>query len=70
MTLDKNQLKNGIKAAFDQAKQQDKPDDAAVKLIDLLTDAIETYVKSAEVAGVKVTVQNTTGTQAGSVKLS
>ena len=70
MALNKTKLASDIQAAFDQAKQQATPDDAAKKLVGLLADAIEAYVKSGEVTGITVNVQNTTGTQTAPVKLT
>ena len=70
MALNDTKLQADIKLAFDTAATMQQPPQQAAKLIELLTAAIVTYVKSAEVAGVSVTVTNNTGTQSGSVKLS
>jgi hypothetical protein len=70
MALDKDKLKADIQTAFDQAKQQKTADAAASTLVSLLTEAVASYVQSAEVGGITVAIQNNTGTQTAPVKLS
>lgn len=70
MALDDQKLHDDIKKAFDTAATFTVPAEQASHLIDLLKAAIATYVRSAEVSGITVTVANTTGTQSGPVKLS
>ncbi len=84
MALDKNQLAAAIKAAFDAAQAAEKADAESSdqfmqrigKLVaDGIAAAVDTYVRAAEVGGVKVDVVGPgnqplgTGTQTGAVKL-
>jgi hypothetical protein len=70
VALDKTKLATDIKAAFDAAKASASAEEAAGKLVDLLATAIESYIKSAQVAGITVTVQGAAGTQSAPVGLT
>lgn len=63
MPLDKNALRDALKASFQQGMTDPgwSQDDAA----QALADAIDTYVRAAQVTGVTVTVVNAGNVQIG-----
>ncbi len=73
MPLDKSMLRDALLASFRQG--QENPDWRATDAAQAMADAIDAYVRAAEVVGVSVTVVNAaqqqsgTGTQAGTGSL-
>jgi hypothetical protein len=70
MALDRNKLRNDIIAFLDAAAEIKDPDAQKTHFADSLSDAVDRYVRAAQVTGVKVDVAGVTAQQTGEGVLS